>query len=404
MERDLNQASHGGPPAPGSVRVRAAVLREMGLSMPYAQSKPLAIEWVDVAPPGPGEVQVKVRAAGLCHSDLSAINGDRPWAMPIVIGHEAAAEVVALGAGVSDLAIGDHVVLIFRANCGSCPSCAVGRPALCGPGGEANASGTILGGYRRLRAVGNPGINGEQAGPLYHHLGCSAFAEMATVSRRSCVKIDPSLSWEEAALFGCAVLTGAGAVFNTAKMEAGTSAAVVGLGGVGFSSLMAAAACSARSLVAVDMLPAKLDLARELGASHTFLASDPDVIAKVKEATGGGVDYAFEMAGNVRALELAYRITARGGTTVTAGLPNPAAKWELQAVSLIAEERTLKGSYVGSCVPSRDVPRFVSMYQAGRLPVNRMLSERIRLEDINEALDRLHTGQSIRQVIMMDQA
>jgi alcohol dehydrogenase len=215
------------------------------------------------------------------------------------------------------------------------------------------------------------------------------------------VPIDPSLPWEQAALFGCAVLTGAGAVFNTAKMEAGARTAVVGLGGVGFSSLLAAVAAGARDVVAVDMLPAKLELAKQLGATHVFDARDPEVIAKVKAATGGGVDYAFEMAGVVPALELAYRITRRGGTTVTAGLPNPAANWPLQAVSLIAEERTLKGSYIGSCVPSRDVPRFVAMFRAGRLPVDRLLSERVKLGDINAALDRLARGESIRQVIEM---
>ncbi|HWS73580.1 MAG TPA: zinc-dependent alcohol dehydrogenase family protein [Quisquiliibacterium sp.] len=384
------------------MRVRAAVLRQMGLPMPYAQSRPLSVEEVELAGPGPGELLVKIRAAGLCHSDLSAINGDRPWPMPIVVGHEAVAEVVGLGPGVRDIALGDHVVLVFRPSCGSCMSCATGRPALCGPGGESNGAGSLLGGYKRLRAVGGAqGIGGETDGPLNHHLGCAAFAEYATVSRRSAVKIDPDLPWDEAALFGCAVLTGAGAVFNTARMEAGSSAAVVGLGGVGFSSLLAAVATGARTVVAVDLLESKLAFARELGATHTFNAADPDVIAKVKEATGGGVEYAFEMAGSVKALELAYRITARGGTTVTAGLPNPSAKWDLQAVSLIAEERTLKGSYVGSCVPARDVPRYVAMYRAGRLPVDKLLSERIGLEDINAALDRLARGESIRQVILM---
>ena len=190
-------------------------------------------------------------------------------------------------------------------------------------------------------------------------------------------------------------------MFNTARMEAGARVAVVGLGGVGFSSLLAAVAAGAREVVAIDMLPSKLERARQLGASRVFDARDPDVIAQVKAATQGGVDYAFEMAGVVAALELAYRITRRGGTTVTAGLPNPAAQWPLQAVSLIAEERTLKGSYIGSCVPSRDVPRFVDLFQAGRLPVDRLLSERISLEEINPALDRLARGESIRQVIMM---
>jgi alcohol dehydrogenase len=384
------------------MKFRAAVLREMSLPMPYADSRPLSIEEVELAPPGRGEILVKIRAAGLCHSDLSAINGDRPWPMPIVPGHEAAAEVLELGDGVTDLAVGDHVALIFRPNCGTCPSCASGRPALCGPGGESNAAGSLLGGYKRLRSVAGPGVDGSVGSPLHHHLGCAAFAEYAVVSRRSAVKIDPTLPWDEAALFGCAVITGAGAVVNTAKVEAGAKVAVVGLGGVGFSSLLAAKAVGAVEVIAVDMLEAKLDKARELGATQCFNAADPAVIDKIKAATGGGVDYAFEMAGSVKALELAYRITARGGTTVTAGLPNPAHKWELQAVSLIAEERTVKGSYVGSCVPSRDIPRFIAMYKAGLLPVDKLLSERIRLDDINPALDRLARGESIRQVIMMD--
>lgn len=381
------------------MRMRAAVLREIGLPAPYAQSRPLSIEEVELAGPGPGEVLLKIHAAGLCHSDLSAINGDRPWPMPIVVGHEAAGEVVELGDGVRDLAVGDHVVLIFRPSCGTCPSCAVGRPALCEPGGESNAAGSLLGGNKRLALPAGGEPSGERV-VLNHHLGCSAFAEYATVSRRSIVRIDPALPWDEAALFGCAVLTGAGAVLNTARAEAGASVAVVGLGGVGFASLMAGAAIGARHLVAVDMLESKLRLARELGATATFDAKDPDVIEKVKAATGGGVDYAFEMAGAVPALELAYRITRRGGTTVTAGLPNPKALWSLQAVSLIAEERTLKGSYVGSCVPSRDVPRFIAMYRAGRLPVDRMMSEHLPLDQINEGFDRLARGESIRQVVL----
>ncbi len=384
-----------------TITMRAAVLREMGLPAPYAQSRPLAIEQVTLEPPGRGEILVKIRAAGLCHSDLSAINGDRPWPLPIVVGHEAAAEVVELGVGVDDLALGDHVALIFRASCGSCPSCAVGRPALCEPAGASNASGSLLGGYKRLRAVGRPGVDGQAGSALNHHMGCAAFAEYAVVSRRSAVRIDPELPWDEAALFGCAVITGAGAVLNTAKAEAGSRVAVFGLGGVGFSSLLAARAIAARSIVAVDLLDSKLELARELGATHCFNASDPDLVARVKDATGGGVDYAFEMAGSVKALEQAYRATARGGTTVTAGLPNPNAQWPLQAVSLIAEERTIKGSYIGSCVPSRDIPRFIAMYRQGRLPVDRLLSERIALDDINPALDRLARGESIRQIVVM---
>ena len=376
------------------MKVRAAVLRQIGLPAPYAQSRPLSIEEVELADPGPGELRVKIHAAGLCHSDLSAINGDRPWPVPIVPGHEAAAEVIEVGSAVLDLKAGDHVVLVFRPSCGACPDCSVGRPALCGPGGESNAAGGLLGGYRRLSLVGG--------GTLHHHMGCAAFAEYATVSRRSVVPIDRDLPWTQAALFGCAVLTGAGAVFNTARVEAGSRTAVVGLGGVGFSSLMAAIAAGARDVIAIDVLPAKLERARELGATRVFDARDPEVVAQVKAATGGGVDYAFEMAGAVPALEVAYRITRRGGTTVSAGLPNPAAIWPLQAVSMIAEERTIKGSYIGSCVPSRDVPRFVAMFRAGRLPVDQLLSETIGLDDLNPALDRLARGESVRQVIVMD--
>lgn len=392
------------------MRMQAAVLRQIGLPAPYALSRPVAIESVDLAAPGPGELTLRVRAAGLCHSDLSAVNGDRPWPMPIVLGHEAAGEVVEVGPQVTDIAVGDHVVLVFRPMCGSCMDCASGRPALCAPGGVANAAGTLLGGYRRFGWPSVPAQAGAAlpgstesapaSAPLNHHLGCSAFAEYATVSRRSVVRVDAQLPFVEAALFGCAVLTGAGAVFNTARVEAGARIAVVGLGGVGFSSLLAALASGAREVVAVDVLPAKLEIARQLGATHVFDARDPDVVAQVRAATDGGVDYAFEMAGSVSALDSAYRMTRRGGTTVTAGLPNPAAQWPLQAVSLIAEERTIKGSYVGSCVPSRDIPRLIAMYRAGRLPVRALLSETISLEQINPALDRLARGEAVRQVIL----
>lgn len=384
------------------MRIRAAVLRSIGLPPPYAQSRPLSIEEVELQPPGPGEVLVRIRAAGLCHSDLSAINGDRPWPLPIVVGHEAAGEVVELGQGVTHFSVGDHVVMIFRPSCGVCASCSVGRPALCIPGGESNGAGALLGGYRRLARVADHDPSAAAGDRLlHHHLGCSAFAEYATVSQRSLVRIDPALDWHEAALFGCAVITGAGAVINTARVPAGASVAVVGLGGVGFASLLAARASGARTVIAVDRLESKLAVARELGATDCINASEPDALTRLRDLTGGGVEFAFEMAGSVAALEFAYRATARGGTTVTAGLPNPAALWPLQAVSLVAEERTLKGSYVGSSVPSRDIPRLVALYRGGLLPVDRLLSERIGLDDINEAFDRLAAGASIRQVILM---
>jgi alcohol dehydrogenase len=365
----------------------------MGRSRPYRESRPLTIEELNLAEPGPGEVLVRVHAAGLCHSDLSVVNGDRPRPLPMALGHEAAGVVAGLGAGVSDLPIGSHVVLVFMPSCGHCAPCASGRPALCEPGAAANGAGTLLTGSRRLTLDGVP---------VNHHMGCSAFADHAVVARRSCVPIDEGIAFEHAALFGCAVLTGVGAVINTARVEAGSRVAVLGLGGVGFASVLAALAVGARDVVAIDLLESKLDLARALGATLAVNARDPDLVAKVKDATSGGVDYAFEMAGAIAALENAYAITRRGGTTVTAGLPNPKALWPLQAVSLIAEERTIKGSYIGSCVPMRDVPRYAALFTQGRLPIDRLLSERLALGEINDALDRLADGRSIRQIVTME--
>jgi alcohol dehydrogenase len=373
------------------MKMKAAVLHAMGAATPYATSKPLVVEEVDLAPPGPGEVLVKIAAAGLCHSDLSVIEGHRPRPLPMALGHEAAGIVEEVGPGVADLARGDHVVLVFVPSCGHCVPCAEGRPALCEPGAVANTAGTLLSGGRRL-SRGSEVIN--------HHLGCSAFAEYATVSRNSLVKIDPELPLDEAALFGCAVLTGVGAVVNTAKVRAGESCAVVGLGGVGLASVLGAIAAGARDVVAVDLSDAKLALARELGATHTFNAADPECVAQIRAVTGGGVDYAFELAGSVKALDLAYKITRRGATTVTAGLPPATATFALSPVNLVAEERTLKGSYIGTCVPSRDLPRYIALYRQGKLAVDRLLSGRLKLEEINVGFDRLREGQAVRQVVV----
>src|SRR5437667_1457676 len=306
------------------MKIRAAVLEKIGAEAPYEESRPLTIEEFDLDDPGQGEVMVKIGAAGLCHSDLSVIDGNRPRPTPMVLGHEAAGVVEKLGPGVDDLKVGDHVVLVFVPSCGHCPPCAEGRPALCEPGAAANTQGTLLSGERRLFKDGKP---------IHHHLGCSAFAEYATVSRRSAVKIDPELPLDKAALFGCAVLTGVGAVVNTAQARAGASVAVIGLGGVGLASLLGARVAGARHIIAVDLSDAKLDLAKSLGVTHAFNAGNADSPERIREVTAGGVEYAFELAGSVRALDLAYKITRRGGTTVTAGLPPPTATFPLPAVN-----------------------------------------------------------------------
>lgn len=373
------------------MKTRAAVITQMEKPRPYAASQPLAIEELELDPPGEGEILVKIRAAGLCHSDLSTINGDRPRQMPMVLGHEAAGEVMETGPGVRDLAAGDHVILVFVPSCGHCLPCMEGRPALCEPGFQSNGAGTLLSGETRLKRGGDR---------VWHHVGVSAFAEYAVVSRQSAIKIDRALPFEEAALFGCAVITGAGAVINTAKVSAGTSVAVVGLGGVGLMSMLAARLSGCRQIVAIDMLDEKLALAKQLGATHTVSARDPKCVEHVKDLTQGGVDFAFEMASSVKALELAYKITRRGGTTVTASLPHPSHTMALPGTNLVAEERTVKGSYVGSCVPARDIPRFISLYQQGLLPVDRLMSERIGFADINAGFDKLADGGTVRQILV----
>ena len=373
------------------MKIRAAVLNKMGATPPYSVSKPLSIETVDLAPPGYGEILVKVAAAGLCHSDLSVINGDRPRPTPMVLGHEAAGVVAQLGPGVDDLAVGDHVVMVFVPSCGHCLPCAEGRPALCEPGARSNTAGTLLAGTQRITRDG---------APLNHHMGVSAFAEYATMSRRSVIKIDPGLPLEKAALFGCAVLTGVGAVINTARVATGSTVAVVGLGGVGLAALLGAVAAGARQIVAIDLAEDKLALARSLGATDTVNAAAPDSAEQVRALTGGGAETVLEFAGSARAMELAYKITRRGGTTVTASLPAPASVFSIPHSHLVAEERTLKGSYIGTCVPARDLPRYIALYLSGKLPVDRLLSGTLALDQINEGFDRLHEGKAVRQVVV----
>ena len=374
------------------MKIRAAVLNESPVAAPYAQSRPLRIEELDLAPPGRDEVLVKIRAAGLCHSDLSVIDGNRPRPVPMVLGHEAAGEVVETGEGVDDLNPGDRVVMVFVPSCDHCSPCAEGRPALCEPGNAANGRGEMLGGGRRLSVDGQP---------VHHHIGVSAFAEHAVISRRSLVKIEADIPHEIAALFGCAVLTGVGAAVNTARIKAGETVAVVGLGGVGLSALLGAIACGASRVIAVDLAQDKLDLALALGATDAFKADTPNAVEAIRQATKGGVDHGLEMAGSVRALDLAYQITRRGGTTTTAGLANPAHTLSLSPVRLVAEERTLKGSYVGSCVPSRDIPRFIELYQRGRLAVDKLWTSSGSLDEINEGFDALHEGRTIRHIVRM---
>jgi Zn-dependent alcohol dehydrogenase len=376
------------------MKIKAAILYETGKPRPYDQSNPLVIEEVNLSTPLQHEVLVKIRAAGLCHSDLSVIDGNRARPLPMAIGHEAAGEVVECGAGVHDLQPGDHVVFSFVPTCGHCMPCMTGRPALCEPGAAANAKGVLLQGGSRLQRKDLRTIN--------HHLGVSAFAEYAIVSRHSIVKITKDLPYEIAALFGCAVMTGVGAVVNTARVRMGDSVLVAGLGGVGLAALLGALAAGATLVIAADINPQKRALALRLGATMAIDPAEKDAVEKVKAATHGGVEVAVELAGVMAALEFSFAVTRRGGTTVTAGLPHPDKRLPLSPALLVGEERTLKGSYLGSCIPARDIPAFIALYQSGRLPVDALLSGTLSLEQVNEGFEKLASGQANRQIIVFE--
>ncbi len=376
------------------MKIKAAVLREMGKPRPYTKSKPLSIEEVELDKPQRREVLVKIKAAGLCHSDLSVINGDRPRPMPMVIGHEAAGIVVEKGEDVTDLEVGDHVVFSFLPSCGHCIYCQTGRVALCEKGAKANAAGTLLGGGMRLH---------QEEKSIYHHIGVSGFAEYAVASVDSLVKIDKSYPFDIAALFGCAVMTGVGAVMNTAQLRLGESVMVVGLGGVGLAAILGAKAAGAKKVLAADVSQYKLDVARELGVTEAFDSSKEGVIEQVKAFTNeNGVDAAVEFAGVMPALDFAFKVTKRGGRTITGALPSTDKKYILDPLLLVGDEKTLKGCYLGSCVPMRDIPAYLELYKDGKLPVDKLITHRLKLEDINEGFERLAAGESIRQVIVFD--
>ena len=367
------------------MRIRGAVLEEIGRTRPYADSRPLSVGEVDLAPPRDGEVLLRLHAAGLCHSDLSVVDGSRVRPVPMLLGHEAAGTVEALGAGVTALRPGDHVVATFVPRCGECEGCLTQGVRPCLPGTAANTAGTLLagGGGRRLSRDGQP---------VHHHLGVSGFATHAVVDARSLVRVDADVPPAVAALLGCAVLTGGGAVLNTRRPQAGSTVAVVGLGGVGMAAVLTALALDGVHVVAVDGVPAKLDAALDLGA-HTVLSPGQVPDAGIRAAL------VIEAAGSARAFETAVQLTGPGGCTVTVGLPAPDARASLALTALVAEGRSIVGSYLGSAVPARDIPLFVDLWRSGRLPVERLISSTIPLEEINAGMDALADGLAVRQVI-----
>jgi alcohol dehydrogenase len=366
--------------------IRGALLGATGATRPYAVSRPLEILDLQLAEPGPGEVLVRIEAAGLCHSDLSVVNGSRLRPTPMLLGHEAAGRVLQLGAGVSDLAVGQRVVMAFLPRCGECAGCRTDGKLPCLPGSAANNAGTLLGGERRLSHAG---------APVHHHLGVSAFADHAVVNRFSVVPVDDDVPPAIAAVLGCAVLTGGGAVINAGKPGPADTVAIVGLGGVGMAALITALSLDVAGVIGIDSVDAKLQQALKLGAGAVYT---PD------QAVDQGVraNVVIEAAGHPRAFETAVRITAPGGTTVTVGLPSPDQLASVSPLTITAEARTIIGSYLGSAVPARDIPFYAQLWREGKLPVESLISSTIRLDDINEGMDTLADGQAVRQIILFD--
>lgn len=362
---------------------RAVVFREEG--------RGIEVEEIQVDAPRRGQVTIRVAACGVCHSDLSATNGTIPIPPPLVLGHEGAGVVVEIGEGVPDLAVGDHVVTTFVSMCGKCRYCTTGRPAICDQ--AAKAVSTLPDGSVPVRDS-----NGE---PLNVFTGCGVMSEFATLHVDSVVKIDPTVPLDRAALVGCGVMTGVGAVINTAALEAGSTAAVFGVGGVGLNVVQACRLAGATVIVAVDRSDGKLDMARRFGATDTLNATkETNVVRALRKLTKGGVDYAFECVGSGTVAAQAYGVARKGGTTVVVGVAPPDDRISIGAASLTFAEKTLTGSYFGSARPREDFPRILGLYKGGRLMLDELVTRTYSVDDAPQAFSDLVAGKNARGVIV----
>lgn len=369
------------------MNIQGAVLEEIGLPRPYSESKPLKIVELELDDPGPDEVLIRIRAAGLCHSDLSVVDGNRVRPTPMLLGHEASGIVEKVGSNVTDLEIGEQVTTVFLPRCGECDNCKTDGKLPCTPGSVANNAGYLVGEHFRLHRDGED---------IFHHVGVSGFATHAVLNRQSVVPIGHDVPPEIAAVLGCAVLTGGGAVINAGKPQDGDTVMIVGLGGVGMAALLTAVSLEKGKVIGVDANPEKLTRALELGASEVYT---PAELAE----NGVKAPIVIEAAGHPRAFETAVAATGVGGTTVTVGLPSPDARSSIAPLGLTGEARTIVGSYLGSAVPARDIPVYAQLWRDGKLPVEELISGRIRLSEINDSLDKLADGQAVRQVIIFDE-
>lgn len=364
--------------------IQGAVLENPGAQRPYAESKPIVVSDLELAAPEEDELLVRITAAGVCHSDLSVVNNDRPRPVPMVLGHEATGVIEQVGPDVEDLAVGDTVVMTFLPRCGHCAGCRSEGKIPCENGSKANEAGTLLSGGRRLSR------NGEV---VQHHIGVSGFATHAVVSRRSVVPVGSDVPPEIAAIFGCAILTGGGAVLNVAKPGPDDALAVVGLGGVGMAAIITAAAVGVKEIIGIDLQEGKREQALELGATEVMSPEEA-------EASGRRFAAVVEAAGHPAALKTAWEVTAPGGVTCTVGLPAPGGELSVDPLKITTEARHLVGSYLGSAVPSVDIPKYEKLWREGKLNAEGLISSRIELTDINEAMDRLQDASVLRQIIL----
>ena len=373
------------------MKARAALLYKQGFSFPFTESKPFEVETIDVEGPGEGEVLVEVKAAGLCHTDLSTAMGLGERQFPYVGGHEGAGIVRDVGPGISHLKSGDHVVMSVAPGCGHCCQCKDERQVLCDSVELARARGTLANGRRRLSKSGKP---------VFHYSGISSFCEFAVCIASSLIKIDEQVPLDIAAVFGCAVVTGAGAVLNSAKVRASQNVAVIGLGGIGMNAVMAARIAGAETIIGIDINERKFSLAKELGCTHTYTPKNIQITQSILDMTSGGLDFVFEASGSPESVRFAGEITKRGGEIICIGLGSPINRYEYNHNSLVSGEKVLRGSVVGSGNAQRDIRKYIELYKAGKMPVDRLKSLSLPLGDLNVALDKLHNGGVLRQIIL----
>lgn len=372
------------------MRMTAAVMQAQGLPAPFAESQPFHIDDVDLEGPGEDEVLLEVRAAGLCHSDLSVVAGMRKRIVPVVGGHEGAGIVREVGKGVTTLKAGDHVVMSNFSSCGHCRYCNDSKPVLCEDMGAFRSQGMLANGNIKMTYRGKP---------IFHYSGVSSFAQYAVMMPQSLLKVDDSIPLDIAAMFGCAVITGAGCVFNAAKLRPGQHAAVFGLGGVGLNTVMAARIAGAAKIIGIDINKGKFPLAEELGCTETLDATDPHLVETVRDLTGGGVDFAFEMSGARAAMAQAVAVTAKGGEIICVGLGASNDMYQYAHAALVSQEKVFRGTEMGSSVPARDIPRYLQMYKDGKLQVDRLKSGTMSFGELNMNLDLLDRGAVLRQIL-----